>query len=147
MKTLTFILLLFISSIGFSQNNHIVKTEDGRRVLLKADFTWEYIDLDSPNANHDKTLKAAKKEGCKLAKDFSEYKLNKKIQSQLKRGRASIKYVKQKVAKDHGCSVDDVLLISAKEQKAKATYVFCAYGKQVTYKRIGNSILKKGKLF
>ncbi len=49
MKKYLFSCVLFISFFGFSQNNYIVKTDDGRRVLLKADFTWEYIDAVVPD--------------------------------------------------------------------------------------------------
>lgn len=149
MKSYFFILLFFISCAGFSQNNHIVKTEDGRRVLLKADFTWEYIDLentvsDSIMKNDSKTVNS---NSCNVPETFIEPKLSSKIQSQLKKGRATISHVKKKVAKDHNCDIEDVLLVSFKEQKEKATYHFCANGTKVTYKRLGHSIVKSGKLF
>ena len=149
MNTSFFIFLCLISSIGFAQNNHIVKTEDGRRVLLKADFTWEYIDVESPKTNSivNDILKPAKKDNCNLADNFEEPKLDKKIQNQLKKGRATISHIKNKVAKDNDCTVEDVLLLSVSEQKAKGIYDFCANGKKVTYKRVGNSIIKNGKFF
>lgn len=155
MKTPLFILLLIISGFGFAQNNHIVKTEDGRRVLLKADFTWEYIDLENSKtktdnkdiANVKETSEPAENNGCKLAADFKEPKLDQKIQAQLKRGRATIIHIKKKVAKDYDCTVEDVVLLSVSEKKANGVYDFCANGKKVSYKRVGNSIIEKGKLF
>jgi len=69
MKTYFLFLVLSIASVSFGQNNYIVKTDDGRRVLLKSDF------------------------------------------------------------------------------KAKAVYRFCANGKEVTYKRMGTTVIKKVKLF
>jgi len=155
MKTYFLSLFLFLSYIGFSQNNYIVKTDDGRRILLKADYTWEYIDTESTSNDSIKikTTKlkplplSTKKSTCNVASNYTEPKLNSKIQSQLKRGRAAIKNVKEKVAKDYNCSIEEVILLSFKEQKAKATYNFCAKGINVTYKRIGNSILKKVDLF
>ncbi|MEP5338923.1 MAG: DUF3157 family protein [Algibacter sp.] len=137
MKKCLLVLVLLISFIGFSQDNHIVKTEDGRRVLLKADFTWEYIDINSPVIDT-----ATKKDSCNIEEGFEEPKLDSKIQSQLKRGHATIDHVKKKVAKDYKCDVTDVLLLKFSEQKAKAVYHFCANGKKATYKRIGNSIIK-----
>ena len=145
MKTYFFLLVFLISSISFSQNNHIVTTEDGRRVLLKADFTWEYIDVDSTSTTS--IANPSKSTSCNLAEDFEEPKLDNKIQAQLKKGRATISHVKKKVAKDYNCSVDDVLLLSFSEQKGRAVYHFCANGTRVTYKRIGNSIVKSMKLF
>ena len=152
MKTHFFIFLFLISCIGFAQNNYIVKTEDGRRVLLKADYTWEYIDLETPvGKTIDSTLAAeslsTKTTNCNLAEDFTEPKLNSKIQSQLKKGRATMKHVKNKVAKEYNCEVEDVILLTYKEQKESGVYGFCAKGTKVIYKRMGNSIMKKGKLF
>ncbi|SFZ89837.1 Protein of unknown function [Flaviramulus basaltis] len=145
MKFSFFLLLFVISSFAFAQNNYIVKTEDGRRVLLKADFTWEYIDAD--NSDSANALIAKESNTCNIAEDFVEPELNNKIQSQLKKGRATIEFVKKKVAKDFNCTEDEVLLLSASEQKAKAVYEFCANGTKVSYKRIGNTIIKSGKLF
>ncbi|TGV00714.1 DUF3157 family protein [Flavivirga rizhaonensis] len=151
MKTFFFLLLFTVTCISFAQNNYIVKTEDGRRVLLKADFTWEYIDAEKPKPITDtspaNTSKPKENKGCNLVEDFTEPKLNKKIQTQLKRGRATIAHVKKKVAKDYNCKIADVLLISVSEQKEKAVYHFCANGTKTTYKRIGNSIIKKDKFF
>lgn len=155
MKMSFFILLFIISGIGFSQNNHIVKTEDGRRVLLKADFTWEYIDLETPKnkvvenetADVKEVSKTSIDNNCKLADDFKEPKLDNKIQGQLKKGRATISHIKKKVAKDHDCKVEDVVLISVSERKANGVYDFCANGKKVSYKRVGNSIIEKGSFF
>ncbi|WP_100611164.1 DUF3157 family protein [Confluentibacter lentus] len=148
MKTSLLILLFFISFIGFSQNNYIVKTDDGRRVLLKADFTWEYIDAEVPvvkNAIEEK-VRTAEVNGCNLAQDFVEPELDKNIQTQLKRGRATMEDIKKKVAKDYKCQVEDVILLSASEDKAKGAYDFCANGTKVSYKRNGHTILKKGQL-
>lgn len=145
MKTSFFILLFILSSFGFSQNNYIVKTEDGRRVLLKADFTWEYIDAN--NSDSANGLITKESNVCNLAEDFVEPDLNNKIQAQLKKGRATIKHVKEKVAKDNNCTVDDVLLLTVSEQKSKAQYTFCVNGKKVKYKRVGNTIIKHQKLF
>ena len=149
MKIYSFALLFIFSAFTFAQNNHIVKTDDGRRVLLKADFTWEYIDAASPKTPQAKkeVLATTAKNTCNIADGFEEPKLKKSIQNQLKRGRATILHVKKKVAKDYDCTVDDVLLLSVSEQKSKGIYNFCANGERVTYKRIGNTIVEKGKFF
>lgn len=146
MKNLLLVSILLMSFIGFSQDNHIVKTDDGRRVLLKADFTWEYIDLETP-ANQSIANKDTPENACNLPKDFEEPKLNAKIQGQLKRGRATIAHIKKKVAKDYDCAVEDVKLLSASEKKTIGTYTFCADGKRVSYKRNGHKIMEKGKFF
>ena len=148
MKNHLLILLFFISFIGFSQNNHIVKTDDGRRILLKADFTWEYIDMENPESNAVRIISEAKeKNACNLAPDFVEPKLDAKIQSQLKKGRATISDIKRKVAKDYDCTDTDIILLSFTEKKATGIYFFCAKGTRVSYKRNGHSIVKSGKFF
>lgn len=141
MKPYVILLLCLVYSVSFAQNNHIVNTEDGKRVLLKSDFTWEYIAADSTSVTS--ILKPEESTTCNLTQDFTEPKLNKKIQAQLKKGRATISHVKTKVAKDYNCQVADVLLLSVTEYKSKAVYNFCANGKKVTYKRIGNTIVEK----
>jgi len=149
MKLLLSILLCFATFLSFAQNNHIVKTDDGRRVLLKADFTWEYIDLQEAPKEKNNTIitpQSVNKNTCNTKDGFIEPKLNSKIQATLKRGRATIKHVKQKVAKDYNCNVEDVILLSAKEQKEKAIYYFCVHGSKATYKRIGNAIIKAFKI-
>lgn len=143
MKTSFFILFFTITGFAIAQNNYIVKTEDGRRVLLKADFTWEYIDAGTST----ETVKVKDDVSCHLSNDFVEPELNQKIQAQLKKGRATIEHVKEKVAKDNNCSVDEVFLLSVSEQKSKAQYTFCANGKEVKYKRVGSSIIKHQKFF
>ncbi len=151
MKTFFFLLLVTISYISFAQDNHIVKTENGRRVLLKADFTWEYIDAEKSASNASisatNTLETKGDKDCNLAEGFEEPKLDKKLQAQLKRGRSTMVHVKKKVAKDYNCEVTDVLLVSFSEQKSKGVYHFCINGTKTTYKRIGNSIVKKAKFF
>ncbi|MBU2950462.1 DUF3157 family protein [Tamlana agarivorans] len=149
MKPYLLIFLFSISFISFAQDNHIVKTDDGRRVLLKADFTWEYIDAKAPEENAIEAAVAANKneEGCQIAADYEEPKLNSKIQAQLKKGRATIDHVKEKVASDYECQASDVILLWVKEQKSKAVYMFCANGTKVKYKRMGNSIIEAGKFF
>ncbi len=152
MRTLFFILIFAISSFGFAQNNHIVKTEDGRRVLLKADFTWEYIDNVKPNPDSAPVKKEAKLEptlgnGCNLSRNFEEPRLNNKIQAQLKRSRATMKHIKQKAAKDNNCNVEDVILLSVSETKKNGVYDFCANGVKVRYKRMGSAITKPLNIF
>jgi len=147
MKTYLLIILFFISFIGFSQNNYIVKTDDGRRVLLKADFTWEYIDSEAPTVKNaiEEKVKEAETNGCNLAQDFIEPELDKNLQMQLKKGRATMDDIKKKVAKDNKCEVEDVILLSASEDRAKGAYDFCANGTKVSYKRNGHTILRKGQ--
>lgn len=149
MKTYCCIILFLLSFIGFAQNNHIVQTEDGKIVLLKDDFTWEYVDPETSELDISiiGTSKSKESTDCRIESNFIEPKLDNKIQSQLKKGRATISHIKEKVAKDNGCEVNDVTLLSVSETKAKGMYHFCANGTKVVYKRSGHNIAKKLNLF
>lgn len=149
MKFALSVLLLLVTSMSFAQKGEIVVTEDGRRVFLKADFTWEFIDGEDAAAYvaAAKQLEPLDEDACKLEADYVEPKLDSKIQAKLKRGHSTIEYVKKKVAKDNECDIADVLLLSFSEQKQKGVYRFCANGTKVTYKRLGNSIIKAPSLF
>lgn len=160
MKLVGFLVLFLTSICSFSQNNYIVKTEDGRRVLLKADFTWEYIDMPSKTSenapkNQQTTQPATKQPithavplapNCGYGPHFEEPKLNKRVQAHLKRSRATMKDLKKKVAKDYNCTAQDVVLLSLNETNTKGSYTFCVQGQQIAYKRVGNSFFRKGKL-
>lgn len=147
MKKSLFLFIFMISYSGFSQNNYLLKTDDGRRVLLKSDYTWEYVDTVLLDSSQVAMPEAVKEDACKLGKEYKEPKMDAKIQNQLKRGRATIDDIKQKVANDNDCSVKDVTLLSYNEQKEKGTYNFCVKGEKVAYKRVGFNIIKKGKFF
>ena len=149
MKKSLFILLFFLSCVGFAQNNHVLKTIDGRRVLLNEDYSWEYIDMEKTLIDSTVIDLASLKEKnkCNIAADFVEPKLSSKIQSQLKKGRATIIDIKRKVAKDHDCTEEEVVLLSFSEKKASGIYHFCANGTKVSYKRNGFTIIKSGKFF
>jgi len=138
-----------MTCLSFAQKGEIIKTEDGRRVLLKADYTWEYLDLEHPETTTatEATALEVSENTCQLEDNFEEPKLDSKIQAKLKRGHSTMAYVKKKVAKDNNCTVDDVLLISFTEQLKKGVYHFCANGTKVTYKRVGNMIIKASSLF
>lgn len=150
MKSILLLFFLGISTVAIAQKSHIVTTEDGRKVILKPDFTWEYLDAktaqslalaktDMPKSGDDPS--------CQLPENFKEPKLSVKIQNQLKRGHSAIEDIKEKVAKDNEVPVSDVILVSASEQRTKGEYHFCVKGKKQVYKRLGNSIMKKRKLF
>ena len=147
MKIYIILLFTLISFNCFSQNGDIIQTEDGRKVRLKSDYTWEYADTVLIDSSEVAMPKTVKEDACKMGKDFKEPKLDAKIQAQLKRGRATIDDIKKKVANDYECSVKNVILLSYVEQKEKGTYNFCAKGTKVTYKRIGHTIIKKGSFF
>lgn len=115
-KNVLLILALIVSSFAFSQTI-IAETEDGKKVLLKNDNTWEYLNPDKSESN-----------GCNLPADFKEPKG--KNTATLRRMDATLKDLKEHVSVDNECSVVDVIVISASEQKGSASYVLCVNGKK-----------------
>jgi len=153
-------LFIAISSIALAQTSTVVQLKDGRSVLLKPNFTWEYIELAQEKTIEatvplkkvltEEEIEAAKpalptSKSC-VPDGFVEPKTSTKVQAYLKRGRATLKHIKRRVAKDNNCSVDDVTLLSFRESNQKGTYTFCANGKTVRYKRLGFTISKRIKI-
>lgn len=136
---------MFSGVLAFSQTNEIVKSEDGRRILLKADYTWEYIDIAPKEDLKPTKTEVFKTIGCTTESDFSEPKLNGKIQARLRKGRATVKHIKKRIAKAYGSESKNVLLLSAKETREKGNYEFCLNGEIIKYKRVGNTLIQKNK--
>lgn len=158
MKFFYAILFCLFSSYCFSQNNFIVKTEDGRRVLLKDNYTWEFIDAvpkqpntpvsqpTTPQQPQIQNPPPAAAPYCSNGPNFKEPKLNTRVQAHLKKSRATMKDLKKKVAKDYTCTPAEVILLKVNETNAKGNYTFCVNGEKITYKRMGNSFFRKGKI-
>ncbi len=140
MKNYTLIFTCFlITSISFGQIL-IAKTEDGRRVILNNDKTWEFIDKVAQETSSSDN----KFPDCNLHADFEEPKGNKKIQGWLKRVDATVKDLKDHVAVDNNCSQSDIKITSVSEQKGNGNYVLCVNGKEMRYRRTGSVFHRQG---
>ncbi|MDT0691573.1 hypothetical protein RM549_17410 [Salegentibacter sp. F188] len=140
MKKITLIAIAFLfTSFSFGQTL-IAKTEDGRRVILNENKTWEFIDQE-PKAN---STADSDFPDCNLPADFEEAEGNKKIKGWLKRSDATLEDLKDHVAVDNNCSVDDILITSASEQKGNGNYVLCVDGKEMRYRRTGSVFHRQG---
>ena len=139
MKYSIIILMLLFSTLTFGQTL-IATTEDGRRVVLNDDKTWSFIDTNPKpvSANTDKYP------SCNLSSDFEEPKGDRKIQGWLKRVDAQVKDLKEHVAVDNNCSVEDIKLTSLSEQKGNGNYVLCVKGKEMRYRRTGSVFHRQG---
>ncbi len=158
MRQFLIILCVAFTTVCSAQTSTVVQLKDGRSVLLKPDFTWEYIQLAQEKTIEtlvvpetkvltEEEIEAAKpalptSKSC-VPEGFVEPKTSNKIQAYLKRGNATMKDIKRRVAKNQGCSVADVILLSFRETKQKGTYTFCANGETVRYKRLGFAISKR----
>ncbi|WP_079243279.1 hypothetical protein [Chryseobacterium indologenes] len=74
---------------------------------------------------------------CDLPKDYQEPKPDKKIQSWLKRGDATIEDLRKHIAVENDCNEKDVIFLRISEQKGNGMYLVCVAGKPMKYKRMG----------
>ncbi|WP_264564649.1 DUF3157 family protein [Flavobacterium sp. N3904] len=128
--------LLLTSSIALAQSE-TATTASGKKVVLKADKTWEYVDV--PVISTEKKIPG---KVCDLEENFVEPKSDKGINSWLKRYNATTDYLKKQVAKENNCSINDVTLLTISEQKENGTYSLCAKGTEMKYQRIGFAFSK-----
>ena len=131
MKKIQLILILLISSITYSQTI-IATTEDGRKVILKNDNTWEFIKTNNNNS-------------CSIDKNFVEPKGDKKNQKFLKRTGATVNDLKKHISIDIDCSENDIILLQLSEQLGNAIYVVCVNGQKLKYRRTGSVFFKDGE--
>lgn len=130
---LIFACILF-THISFGQTL-IAKTEDGRRVILNEDKTWEFIDKTA-NKNDSQNS------DCNLPADFKEPKG--KNSAFLRRVDATLKDLKKHASVDFDCKVEDVIVIKASEQKGNGSYTLCVNGKRIKYRRAGSVFFQQG---
>jgi hypothetical protein len=126
MKKLTILGLILISTLAFSQNKSAI-TEDGKKVILKSDKTWEY-DTKATTSDSD----------CILEASYVEPKSEKGINSWLKKFDATTDDLKKHVAVENDCKVEDVKLLNISEQKGNGMYSLCVKGKKMKYRRTGS---------
>jgi hypothetical protein len=122
MKKLFVSILFITTTISFAQSI-IATTENGRRVLLRKNNTWEYIDSESKKENRDIAEK-----GCDFGKDFVEGQTNERL--------------RKHAAVENDCKPEEVKFISMSQQIGGGTYNLCCKGKIVKYKKIGTVFMK-----
>lgn len=120
-----FISILFITSTISMAQSKIATTEDGKRVLLKNDFTWEYLDSGiQKNAGDTKNQ-------CDLGKDYKEPKTSKNVER-----------LRSHVAVENDCKNEDIKFINIAEERGNGMYSMCVKGKYMKYRMIGTAFLK-----
>lgn len=82
---------------------------------------------------------------CDLPKNYHEPKPDKKIQSWLKRGDATIEDLRKHIAVENDCDEKDVIFLRISEQKGNGTYSVCVAGKPMKYKRMGTVFMGAGE--
>ncbi|WP_158009596.1 DUF3157 family protein [Tenacibaculum todarodis] len=131
MKKIIFINLLLITSLSFAQTK-IATTEDGKKVLLKDDKTWEYLNPDTKPKN-----------SCVVDANFKEPKWKKS--SSWKRMGTRVDDLKKHISVDLGIDEKKIILLSLSEQLGNAVYQLCVDGTKMKYRRTGSVFRKDGE--
>lgn len=79
---------------------------------------------------------------CNLPENYQEPKSDKKIQSWLKRGDATIEDLRKHIAVDNDVDLSDIKYLRISEQKGNGIYSVCVKGKEMKYKRMGTVFMK-----
>ena len=117
--------LFFASTFAFSQTIKAT-TDDGRKVLLNSDKTWDFADKNSENSK------------CGISQGFTEPKSEKSVYYWLKKFDATTDDLKKHVAVENEVPENSVILLSISEQKGNGMYVLCVDGKKMKYRRTGS---------
>lgn len=130
MKKLLIISTLLITTLSFSQTK-IATTEDGKKVILKGNNTWQYA-----NASESKNT-------CVVDKDFKEPKWKKS--GAWKKMGTRVDDLKKHISIDVGVVESKIILLQLSEQLGNAVYILCVDGKKMKYRRTGSVFRKDGE--
>ncbi|UYW02295.1 DUF3157 family protein [Flavobacterium agricola] len=118
-----FIMLgLFISSLSAFAQTQTAVTSNGKKVLLKDDNTWHYVENSKQNSYYSK---------CNLGANFKESSGNEKLRKQ--------------VALENNCKTSDIIFIHMNEGPNHGIYTLCVEGNFMKYKKIKNSFIRVDK--
>jgi hypothetical protein len=123
MKKLSLMGLLFVSLISIAQNKKAT-TEDGKKVILKNDNTWEYVDVKDKKLQTVTTTTS----DCNLGADFVEKKRNEGL--------------RKHVAVENDCNLEDIKFIDLTEGMGRGMYSLCVKGKLMKYKKVGTVFMR-----
>ena len=135
MKKLFTLCFIVLSSFAFSQNK-IATTENGKRVLLRDNNTWEYIDSNELSKEKSPDSK------CNLAANYVEPKSEKSVESWLRRFDATLEDLRKHIAVENDCDLKNIKFLNISEQKGNGMYSVCVKGTEMKYKRMGTVFMK-----
>lgn len=133
-KTLFFVGIL-ISSLHFGQSAMVVKTDDGKQVVLESNGTWHYSDSTENKAEQSKDF-------CNL-EDIDEVAARKN--KYIKASESRLSDLKKFVSVDQECDIKNIKVIAASEQIGSGVYNVCACNKKVKYQKMGSVFMRSGQ--
>ena len=116
MKHLLLSSVLFFSLFSVAQTK-TATTEDGKKVILKSDKTWEYDTKTTPSTDD-----------CNLGADFKEKNANERL--------------RKHVAVENDCELTDVKFVSQTQSLGNGMYSLCVKGKLMKYKKVGTVFMR-----
>lgn len=131
MKKLLLLSLILLSTSSFSQDMKAT-TEDGKKVILKPNRTWEYTEMKSEIKN-----------SCAVQSNFKEPKYNKS--SSWKQMGTTVDDLKKHISVDLGVKQEKIILLEVSEQLGNGVYILCIDGNKMKYRRTGSVFRKDGE--
>ena len=132
MRKLFLLGLTLFSVCSFGQDIKAT-TEDGKKVILKADKTWKYAESKTESKNT-----------CVVEAGFKEPKGDSKNQSFLKMTDATVADLKKHISVDRSCKITEIILTNLSEQKGNGIYVVCINATEYKYRRSGSVFYRDG---
>ena len=131
MRKLFLLGLTLFSVCSFGQDIKAT-TEDGKKVILKADKTWSYDESKTETKN-----------ACVIEAGFKEPKYN--TSSSWKRMGSTVDDLKKHISVDMGVKQDKIILLEVSEQLGNGVYILCVDGQKMKWRRTGSVFRKDGE--
>lgn len=127
-----FLLIVVMFSIQSFSQDIKATTEDGKKVILKDNKTWEY----------DQS-KTEIKNTCVLEKGFKEPKYN--TSGMWKKMGSTVDDLKKHISVDMGIKQEKIILLEVSEQLGNGVYILCVDGQKMKWRRTGSVFRKDGE--
>ena len=131
MRKLFLLGLTLFSVCSFGQDIKAT-TEDGKKVILKADKTWKYDESKTETKNT-----------CEVEVGFKEPKYN--TSGVWKKMGSTVDDLKKHISVDMGVKQDKIILLEVSEQLGNGVYILCVDGQKMKWRRTGSVFRKDGE--
>lgn len=131
MRKLFLLGLTLFSVCSFGQDIKAT-TEDGKKVILKADKTWKYDESKTETKNT-----------CEVEVGFKEPKYN--TSGMWKKMGSTVDDLKKHISVDMGVKQDKIILLEVSEQLGNGVYTLCVDGQKMKWRRTGSVFRKDGE--
>ena len=131
MRKLFLLGLTLFSVCSFGQDIKAT-TEDGKKVILKADKTWKYDESKTETKNT-----------CEVEVGFKEPKYN--TSGMWKKMGSTVDDLKKHISVDMGVKQDKIILLEVSEQLGNGVYILCVDGQKMKWRRTGSVFRKDGE--